>query len=181
MIVAIKIKRLLLLGRKTMTNLDSILKSRGITLPTKVRLVTVKNPPAMQETWVQSLGWEDALEEGTATHSSMLAWRIPTDRGAWWTTVHGVAKSWTRLTDWTELNWTESSRRNMSLLAGDIRDVDLIPGLGRSPGGGHSNPLQHSWLENPHGQRSLAGYSPCGNKESDTTKHSTTVLQLISF
>ena len=37
----------------------------------------VKNPPAMQETWVQSLGWEDPLEEGRATHSSILAWRIP--------------------------------------------------------------------------------------------------------
>ena len=37
----------------------------------------VKNPPAMQETWVQSLGWEDPLQEGTATHSSILAWRIP--------------------------------------------------------------------------------------------------------
>ena len=37
----------------------------------------VKNPPAMQETWVRSLGWEDPLEEGMATHSSMLAWRIP--------------------------------------------------------------------------------------------------------
>ena len=38
---------------------------------------TVKNPPAMQETWVQSLGWEDALEKDMATHSSILAWRIP--------------------------------------------------------------------------------------------------------
>ena len=37
----------------------------------------VKNPPAMRETWVQSLGWEDPLEKGTATHSSILAWRIP--------------------------------------------------------------------------------------------------------
>ena len=37
----------------------------------------VKNPPAMQETWVQSLSWEDPLEKGTATHSSILAWRIP--------------------------------------------------------------------------------------------------------
>ena len=55
----------------------------------------VKNPPAMQETCVQSLGWEDPLEEGIATHSSILASRIPMDRGAWWTTVHGVAKSWT--------------------------------------------------------------------------------------
>ena len=38
---------------------------------------TVKNPPAMRETWVRSLGWEDPLEEGMATHSSLLAWRIP--------------------------------------------------------------------------------------------------------
>ena len=60
---------------------------------------TVKNPHAMQETWVQSLGWEDPLEEGMATHSSILAWRIPMDRGAWRATVHGVTKSWTRLSD----------------------------------------------------------------------------------
>ena len=39
---------------------------------------TVKNPPAMWETWVRSLGWEDPLEEGMATHSNILAWRIPT-------------------------------------------------------------------------------------------------------
>ena len=55
----------------------------------------VKNPPAMLETWVQSLGWEDSLKEGMVTHSSFLAWRIPTDRGAPWATVHGVAKSQT--------------------------------------------------------------------------------------
>ena len=46
----------------------------------------VKNLPAMWETWVRSLGWEDALEEGMATHSSILAWRIPMDRGTWWAT-----------------------------------------------------------------------------------------------
>ena len=50
----------------------------------------VKNPPTMWETWVLSLGWEDMLEEGMATHSSILAWRIPMDRGAWKATVHGV-------------------------------------------------------------------------------------------
>ena len=54
----------------------------------------VKNPPAMRETWVPSLGWEDPLEEGMATHSSILAWRIPMDREAWQATVHWVAKSW---------------------------------------------------------------------------------------
>ena len=60
---------------------------------------TIKNPPAMQETWVRSLGWEDPLEEGMATHSSILAWRIPKDRGAWRATVHRVTKSWTWLSD----------------------------------------------------------------------------------
>ena len=52
----------------------------------------VKNLPEMQETWVQSLGWEDPLEESMATQSSMLAWRIPMDRGAWWATVHGCTE-----------------------------------------------------------------------------------------
>ena len=52
----------------------------------------VKNLPAMQETGVRSLGWEDALEKEIATHSSILAWRIPVDRGAWQATVHGVEK-----------------------------------------------------------------------------------------
>ena len=56
----------------------------------------VKNPPAMRETWVRSLGWEDSLEEGLATHSRILTWRIPMDRGAWRVTVHGVAKSLTQ-------------------------------------------------------------------------------------
>ena len=50
------------------------------------------------------------------------------------------------------------------------RDLGLIPGLGRSPGGEHGNPLQYSCLKNPHGQRSLAGYSPWDHKESDTTE-----------
>ena len=53
----------------------------------------VKNLPAVQETWVQSLGWEDLLKKGKATHFSILAWRIP------WTRVHGVTKNQTRLRD----------------------------------------------------------------------------------
>ena len=44
----------------------------------------VKNPPGMWETWVQSLGWEDRLEEGIVTHPCILTWRIPMDRGAWY-------------------------------------------------------------------------------------------------
>ena len=53
----------------------------------------VKNLPAVRETWVRTLGWEDPLEEGMATHSSILAWRIPMDREAWQATVYGVAES----------------------------------------------------------------------------------------
>ena len=59
----------------------------------------VKNLLAVQETWVPYLGQEDPLEEGMATHSSILAWRIPMDRGAWQTAVHGVTKSRTQLSD----------------------------------------------------------------------------------
>ena len=55
--------------------------------------------PAVWETWVWSLGWEDPMQEGMATHSNIQAWRIPMDRGAWWATIHGAAKSWTRLSD----------------------------------------------------------------------------------
>ena len=52
----------------------------------------VKNLPAMQETRVHSLGWEDALKEGMAIYSSILTWRIPMVRGAWRATVHGITK-----------------------------------------------------------------------------------------
>ena len=52
---------------------------------------TVRNLPVMLETWVRSLGWEDSLEEGMATQSSIFAWRILV--GAWWATVHGVTES----------------------------------------------------------------------------------------
>ena len=62
---------------------------------------SIKNPPAVQENNVQSLHWEDPLEEGMATHSSILALRIPMNRGAWWVAVHGVTKSQTRLNDCT--------------------------------------------------------------------------------
>ena len=53
----------------------------------------LKHLPAMRETWVRSLGREDPLEEGMATHSSLLAWRILMDRGAWKATVHGITES----------------------------------------------------------------------------------------
>ena len=72
-----------------------IFKSRYYEVWTLPVVQMLKNPPAMWETWVQSLGLEDPLEEGMATRSGILVWRIPMDRGAWWATVHGVAKSQT--------------------------------------------------------------------------------------
>jgi len=59
----------------------------------------VKNLAAMQETPAPFQGQEVLLEEGVATYASSFAWRTPMDRGAWWATVHGVTKSWTRLSD----------------------------------------------------------------------------------
>ena len=54
---------------------------------------TVKNTTAIRETWARSLGWEDPLEKEMATHSYILAWRVPIDRGAWQATVPGVTES----------------------------------------------------------------------------------------
>ena len=94
---------------------------------------TVKSPPAMQETWVQSLDWDDPLEEGMATPSSIFVWRIPMDRGAWWVTLHGVAKSQTRLSDQAHAQGVIQIRiprwlsgKESSHQAGS---VGLIPGL----------------------------------------------------
>ena len=62
----------------------------------------VKHLPTMWKTWVQSLGWEDLLEKEMATHSSILAWKIPwVEEPGRLHTVHGVANSWTRLSDFT--------------------------------------------------------------------------------
>jgi len=58
-----------------------------------------------------------------------------------------------------------------------VGDLGSIPDLGRSPGGGHSNPYQYSCLENPHGQRSLMGYGPQGHKESDRPEQLSTAQQ----
>ena len=62
----------------------------------------VKNLPSMWESWVGFLGWEDPLEEVMATHSSILTWGIPMDKGAWWATVHWVTKSQTKVSKWTK-------------------------------------------------------------------------------
>ena len=64
--------------------------------------------------------------------------------------------------------WVVLAVKDLPTNARDVRDMSLIPGLGRSPEGQYGNPLQYSCPGKSHGQRSLAGYSPQGRKESDT-------------
>ena len=172
-------------------------------LPVHLWWLMMKNLPVMQETWVWSLDWEDPLEKGMATHSSILGGRIP------WTEEpgglqsmgsKGVRHDWASniftftfacspntyyAPDSVFLEHTDVLRKCLpedwgqwaSLVAQTVKEsachaggLGLIPGLGKSPRGGHGNLLQYSCLENPYGQRSLAGYSPWGRKELDMTE-----------
>ena len=63
----------------------------------------------------------------------------------------------------------------------NVGDLGSVPGLGRFPGGGHGDPHQFTCLENPHGQRSLAGYSAWGHKESDTTEQLSPMFQALGI
>ena len=83
----------------------------------------VKNPPVMWETWARSLGQEDPLEAGMATHSSTLAWRIPMDRGAWRATIHGVAKSQTQLSDLAQ--HSIGSGKHLAATSSIIRETSI--------------------------------------------------------
>ena len=114
--------------------------------------VVVKNLPASAaacETRVQSLCWEDPLEEEMAIHYSIPAWRTLMDREAWRATVHRVAKSWTRLKQFSSAHtWVGVSQmtlvvKKLPANTGDIRTTSSssVPGLGRSTGGWHGNPL----------------------------------------
>ena len=80
---------------------------------------------------------------------------------------HGNPLQYSCLSDFPDGSDGKESTCNVGVLG-------LIPGLGRSLGGGHGDPLQYSCLENPHGQRSLAGYSPWGHKELDMTERLST-------
>ena len=122
----------------------------------------VKNPPAMQETWVPSLGWEDHLEKGTATRSSILASRIP-----WNMQPRG-----SRVTTETLSLWASQVAlvvKNPPANAGDVRNLGLIPGLGGSLEeeiATHSSILawRVPWTEEPGGLQSL------GSQRVDTTE-----------
>ena len=89
----------------------------------------IKNPPTIQETWVQSLGQEDPLEEGMATHSRILAWRIPMDRGAWRAAVHGVTKSWTQLRDLAQHTGRQAQKEGCPTPNLNTTSGELGPGL----------------------------------------------------
>ena len=130
---------------------------------------TVKNPPAMQETQVQSLGWEDPLEKGMAIHTSILIWRIP------WTEEPGGLQSMElqsqtqpkRPTLHLECPFSvgfpgSSVSKESSCSAGD---QGSIPGSGRSPGKGNGNPLQYPCLENSMDRRAWQA-AVCGVTKS---------------
>ena len=106
----------------------------------------VKNPPAMWETWIWSLGWEDPLEKGTATHSSVLGWRIP------WTVQsrgsqrvgHTERLSLFFLNICCGKSWASLIAQLVKNLPA-MQETCLILGSGRSPGEGIGYTLQYSW------------------------------------
>ena len=117
---------------------SSTLDGLYITIRASLVAELVKNPPAMQETPVQSWVGKICCRRD----------RLPTP---------------------VFLGFPGGSDVKESVYS--MRDLGSISGAGRSPGGGHGNSFQYSCLENPHGQRSLAGYIPWSCKESDTTEH----------
>ena len=136
--------------------------------------------------WKRLWCWEGLGAGGEGDDRGWDGWMaLPTrwtwvwvNSGSWWWTGRPGVLRFTRLQrvghDWaTELNWTDpggTSGKGPPANAGYIKDMDLIPGSRRSPGGGLGSPFQYSCLENPHGHRSLESYSPWGQKESDKTE-----------
>ena len=126
----------------------------------------VKRLPAMRETQVQSLGWEDPLEKEMATHSSILAWRIP-----WTEELVGYSPWGRKESDTTEqLHFTFPGSSVSKEPACNAGDMSSIPGVGKILQRRKWQPTPVSLPGKSHGQRSLVGYSPRGHKESDTTE-----------
>ena len=109
--------------------------------PTPV-LLPGKIPWTEEPGRLQSTGSLSCIGEGNGNPLQCSCLENPRDGGAWWAAIYGVAQSQTRLK-------RLSSDKELPANAGDVRDLDSIPGSARSPGGGHGNPLQYSCLENP--------------------------------
>ena len=116
--------------------------------------------------WTHSL----VLEEEIAIHSSILF--LPEESHGQRSLVGYSPRGHKGLdtTEWLSTALFGASGKEPPANTRDVRDSGSIPGSEGSPGGGHGNPIQYSCLENLHGQRSLAGHSPWGRKESDTTE-----------
>ncbi|KAB0372300.1 hypothetical protein FD755_016092, partial [Muntiacus reevesi] len=162
------IKSHLLLGRKVMTNLDSILKSRDTTLPTKVHLVKAMKGMTEDEDVVTSdkaiMQWHNQGGNVDIIHlsySDFLSFHLCECILISMQLCH-MCSFVLGFPDGTSVYLTSYLLKDIQFLSRDIRDAGSIPSLGRSPGGGHCNPFQHSCLENPQGQRSLAGFSLLG-------------------
>ena len=87
----------------------------------------LKRLRAMWETQVQSLGWEDPLEQEMATHSSTLAWKNPMDGEVWQATVYGVAKSQTQLRHFTFLSFVDSEVQRVGCFGNRTFSLFLVP------------------------------------------------------
>ena len=120
--------------------------------------------------WDKDEELEDIKEKGTLG----LIWCLKTSQKNWEAMSHVIRGLHDVLRSYQKLLWWQgflggASGKEPTWQCRSKRDVGSIPGLGRSPGGGHDTLLQYFYLKNPHGQRSLVGYSPEGHKELDRT------------